>query len=47
MAHPSFLSLVRIIVQELNYAENTLVRIGAGHRGRRPKSTLFQLLEVD
>ena len=41
VAHPSILSLIQMIVKELNYNENILGRIGAGHLGKGPKRTQF------
>ena len=45
VAHPSLHSLIRVIVEELNMAENTVMRVQTGQLGRRPTSTIFKILQ--
>ena len=45
MEHPSLHSLIRVIVEELNMAENTVMRVQTGQLGRRPTSTIFKILQ--
>ena len=41
VAHPSVLSVVQLIVKELNYSEHIIGRIGTGHLGKTKKKCYF------
>ena len=45
VAHPNLLSLVRVMCEELNHAENLVGRIATGHLGARPKATKFAMYQ--